>query len=92
MKIETEDFISLAEARDILGASPRGFYRAIRRAGLEDVSIEVWGMRVVKKAMLPLIEENYFPTGSARRSEAAKGWGCAGGTEKARRAKRKSST
>lgn len=91
MKIDTDDFVSLAEARDILSASPRGFYRAIRRAGLDKVSVELWGMRVVRKAMLPLIEENYFPTGSERRSEAAKEWGAAGGTAKARRAKRKAS-
>lgn len=84
MKIDTNDYITMAEARKTLNASPRGFYRAVRRIGLEVVTREFFGVRVVIKSKLPLIKENYFPMGSDRRSAAAKDWGHAGGTAKAR--------
>lgn len=84
MKIETNDYITMAEAREILDASPRGFYRAVRRAGLDAVTREFFGIRVVVKSKLPLIKKNYFPMGSDRRSAAAVEWGAAGGAAKAR--------
>jgi len=84
MKIDTNDYITMAEAREILDASPRGFYRAVRRAGLDDVTREFFGVRVVLKSKLPLIKENYFPMGSPQRSVAAAEWGHVGGTTKAR--------
>lgn len=87
MKIETDDYITMAEARDILDASPRGFYRAVRRAGLEECSVELWGIRLIKKAKLNLIRENFYPFGSEQREEALKAWGCAGGTAKAANAR-----
>jgi len=84
MKIDTNDYVTMAEAREILEASPRGFYRAVRRAGVDEVTREFFGVRVVIKAKLPLIKENYYPLGSERRSAAAAEWGHAGGTTKAR--------
>jgi hypothetical protein len=84
MKIDTNDYITMAEARELLDASPRGFYRAVRRAGLDKVTREFFGVRVVIKSKLSLIKENYFPVGSERRSTAAAEWGAAGGATKAR--------
>lgn len=84
MKIETNDYVTMAEARDILAASERGFYNAIRRVGLEKTTIELWGIRLVKKSMLDAIDEVYYPVGSKRRAEAAKTWGANGGNAKAR--------
>lgn len=84
MKIETNDYLTMAEAREALDASPRGFYRAVRRVGVDRATREFFGVRVIVKAMLPEIRDNYYPAGSTRRSEAAKEWGFAGGTAKAR--------
>ena len=85
MKIETNDYVTMAEARDILAASERGFYRAIRRVGLEKTTIELWGIRLVKKSMLDAIDEAYYPVGSKRRAAAAKTWGATGGNAKAKK-------
>ena len=87
MKIDSDGDITMAEARDILEASPRGFYRAVRRAGLEECSVELWGIRLIKKEKLNLIRQNFYPFGSEQREKAVKAWGCAGGTAKAANAR-----
>ena len=96
MKIETQDFLTVAQAMAVVDCSRRALYRAIKRAADEGavVTQEVLGRRLILRSAIPVIKKHYYPFGSDKRSEMAKQWGAKGGSTKAanrRKSRRQSS-
>lgn len=89
MKIETNDYLTIGEAAEAIGASPRGISRAINRAGRDEVTAVFWGHMVVKRSMLSEIKKHYFQRGTKRASIAAKHFGHLGGSQKAANARKR---
>lgn len=89
MKIETNDYITIGEAAEAIGTSPRGISRAINRAGRDKVTQVFWGHMVVKRSMLAEIKKHYFQRGTKRASLAAKHFGHLGGSQKAANARKR---
>lgn len=97
--INLAEYMTREEVQEALGCSARGFWRALDRAGRDEVSITFLGRTLVRKKSLDALKQCYYPRGSDARSEMSKAWGARGGhakaanaAAKARRAKRKSST
>lgn len=82
MKIDTNDYLTIGEATEAIGASPRAFQRAMDRVGKERVTATFWGHRVVIRSKLPLIEQYYFRRGTDRAHQIAVASGSKGGTQK----------
>jgi hypothetical protein len=61
MKIDTDDYITIADACAKTTMSPATFYRAARRLGLEVV---IFGAKVVRKADVRRIEADKRPIGN----------------------------
>lgn len=82
MKIDTNDYMTIGEATEAIGASQRAFQRAMDRAGKDKVTATFWGHRVVIKKKLPLIEKYYFKRGTDRAHQIAVASGSKGGKQK----------
>ncbi len=61
MIIDTDDYITIAEACATTKMSPATFYRAARRLGLEVV---IFGAKVVRKSDIQRIEADKKPIGN----------------------------
>ena len=91
-KVDLNDYLTRKEVQQLLGCSPRAFWRAVERAGKDKVCVLVLGRTLVPKSAVETIRQNYYPRGSESSSEMAKVWGASGGNAKAanaRSAKRK---
>lgn len=90
MKLDTANYLTIAEAQAALGCSPRGVYRAITRARAAGnvVTEEVFGRTLVIRSALDTLKKFYFPYYSEAHQAMVKQWGSKGGTAKARNASR----
>jgi len=86
-KVDLNDYLTRQEVQQLLGCSPRGFWRAVERAGKDKVSVMVLGRTLVPKSAVETIRQHYYPRGSESLSKMAKVWGAAGGNTKAANAK-----
>jgi hypothetical protein len=82
-KINLGDYMTVAEAREALGASQRGIWRAISRAGRDKVCIRFLDRTLVKKSALAVLKEHYYPYYSEAHQSKVKEWGSRGGKAKA---------
>lgn len=87
MKIDLEKLMTVAEARDAIGCSPRAIWRAIQRAGRDGVVVEVLGRTMVRKDRLEVIRQHYYPYYSEAHQAQVKEWGRKGGSAKAANAR-----
>lgn len=85
-KIDTTQFITVAELRETLGSSIRAAWRAIDRVGRDKCVIKFLGRTLVRKSMIKELREHYYPYYSDAHHAKVKEWGAAGGTAKARNA------
>lgn len=88
MKIETNNYLTVAEAMEELGCPRRAVYRAIARAKLagHDVTETVLGREMIVRKMLPTLKRFYFPYYSEAHQAMVKEWGRKGGSTKAKNA------
>ena len=88
MKIETDNYLTVAEAMEALGCPRRAVYRAIARAKLagHDVTETVRGREMIVRKMLPTLKNFYFPYYSEAHQAMVREWGRKGGSAKARNA------
>lgn len=87
-KINLGDYMTVAEARDAIGASQRGIWRAISRAGRDKVCIRFLDRTLVRKSALEVLKQHYYPYGSEAHQGMVKEWGRRGGTAKAKTAEK----
>jgi hypothetical protein len=86
------DYLTYDEAAAILGTNRRGIYRIVDRAemaGAKDLSVKVFGKRVIPKGKIEYLRSFYFPFGSEARHELAMECGRVGGQTKAENAKKR---
>lgn len=91
-KVDLNDYMTRQEVQEVLGCSPRAFWRMIDRAGRDKYSITVLGRTLVPKSAIDTLREYYYPMGSDARAKVAREYGAMGGNKKAanaRAAKRK---
>lgn len=87
-QIDLKDFVTVAEAREAIGASQRGIWRAISRAGRDKVCIRFLDRTLVRKSALPLLKQHFYPYYSDAHQSMVQEWGRRGGTAKAKAAKK----
>jgi hypothetical protein len=87
-KINLGDYMTVAEARDAIGASPRGIWRAISRAGRDKVCIRFLDRTLVRRSALEVLKQHFYPYGSDAHQGMVREWGRRGGTAKAKTAKK----
>ncbi len=88
ISLNLDDYMTVQEAREAIGCSPRAIWRAIARAGRERVVVEILGRTLVKKASLDEIKAHYYPYYSEAHQAMVKEWGRRGGTQKGINAKK----
>lgn len=84
-KIDLEQYMTITEAREALGSGQRGIWRAIERAGRENVCFTFLGRTLVRKDKIDLLREHYYPYYSEAHQKMVKAWGAAGGHAKAKK-------
>jgi len=80
--IDLSQYMTVAEARDLIGAAPRGIWRAIARAGRDKVTVKFFGRTLVRKDAIEAIRAHYYPYYSEAHQAMVKKWGAKGGTQK----------
>lgn len=81
-KIDLSLYLTIPEARDAIGASQRGIWRAISRAGRDKVTVKFLGRTLVKKSAIEELKSHFFPYYSEAHQSMVKKWGAKGGTQK----------
>lgn len=82
-QIDLGDYMTVAEARDAIGASPRGIWRAINRAGRDKVCIRFLDRTLVRKSAIEVLKQHYYPYYSEAHQSMVQEWGRRGGEAKA---------
>lgn len=80
--IDLSQYMTVAEARDAIGAAQRGIWRAIARAGRDKVTIKFLGRTLVRKDAINTLKKHFYPYYSEAHQEMVKKWGAKGGTQK----------
>ncbi len=81
--INTAQFMTIDEAAEAVGCNRRALYRAMNRAGVDSVTMLLFGKRLVLRDKLETIKANYFPYYSEAHQKMVKTWGASGGATKA---------
>jgi hypothetical protein len=85
MKIDTEQFLTIEQTAEELGApNKRAVYRAIGRARAagHETTASVFGKTLIPRAALAVLKDYYYPYYSEAHQANVKKWGAAGGTQK----------
>jgi hypothetical protein len=80
--IDLSKYMTVDEAMAAIGCARRSLYRAMDRAGVENVSAEVLGRRLILRNKLEVLRASYFPYYSEQHQKMVKVWGAAGGKQK----------
>lgn len=80
--IDLSKYMTIPEAREAIGASLRGIWRAISRAGRDKVTIRFLGRTLVRKDAIEALKANFYPYYSEAHQEMVKKWGASGGKQK----------
>lgn len=86
--LDLKKYMTVAEARDALGASQRAIWRVIDRVGRENCCITFLGRTLVRRDALDAMKAHFYPYYSEAHQAMVKAWGAEGGNAKARNAKR----
>lgn len=78
-----DDYMTTADAMAALGCNHRTLYRALNRAGIDEVSISWLGRRLIRKDAMETIRQHYYPYYSEQHQAMVKKWGASGGARKA---------
>jgi rubrerythrin len=85
MRIDTDNYLTIAEAAKELGApNKRPIYRAINRAKAagHETTVTLYGKLLVPRKSLAVLKNYYFPYYSEAHQKMVKEWGRRGGTQK----------
>lgn len=82
MKIDLAKYMTVEEAMAAIGCARRSLYRAMERAGVENVSEEVLGRRLILRDKIEVIRQRWYPYYSEQHQRMVKIWGAAGGKQK----------
>lgn len=82
MKIDLAKYMTIDEAMAEIGCARRSLYRAMERAGIENVSEEVLGRRLILRSKIEVIRQRWYPYYSEQHQKMVKIWGAAGGKQK----------
>ena len=82
MKIDLTRYMTVEEAMAAIGCARRSLYRAMERAGMENVSEEVLGRRLILRDKIEVIRQRWYPYYSEQHQKMVKIWGAAGGKQK----------
>lgn len=82
MKIDLSRYMTIEEAMAEIGCARRSLYRAMDRAGMENVSEEILGRRLILRSKLEAIRQRWYPYYSEQHQSMVKLWGAAGGRQK----------
>lgn len=78
-----DDYLTIQQAVEALGTTNRrAIYRAIERAeaaGEGDMTVTLFGKRLVPKRLMATLKEYYFPYYSEQHQRMVKQWGAKGG-------------
>lgn len=79
--MNTDDYMTAAEAVRALGCSPRALTRAAERAERAGYVVreQILGKPAYLRAALPRLREHYYPHGSENHQRMLVVWGAAGG-------------
>lgn len=80
--IDLSQYMTVAEARDAIGASQRGIWRAISRAGRDKVTIRFLDRTLVRRSAIETLKAHFFPYYSDAHQAMVKKWGASGGKQK----------
>lgn len=86
--IRLEDYMTVQEARSLLGCGSRTVWRAIDRAGRERVAVEILGRTLIRRDRFDEVKAHYYPYYSEAHQAMVKEWGRRGGTQKGINAKK----
>jgi hypothetical protein len=82
-QIDTSQYMTIDEAAAAVGCNRRALYRAMNRVGLDNVTVLIFGKRLVPRDKLDAIKAHYFPYYSETHQRMVKAWGASGGATKA---------
>jgi hypothetical protein len=82
-QIDTSQYMTIDEAAAAVGCNRRALYRAMNRVGLGNVTVVIFGKRLVPRDKIDEIKANYFPYYSEAHQKMVKTWGASGGATKA---------
>lgn len=81
--MNVEDYLTMTDASKAIGATTRrAIYRAVERAeaaGEGEMTVVLFGRRLVPKAKLDTLRRYYFPYYSPQHQAMVKVWGAKGG-------------
>jgi hypothetical protein len=82
-QIDTSQYMTIDEAAAAVGCNRRALYRAMNRVGLDNVTVMIFGKRLVPRDKINAIKSHYFPYYSETHQRMVKAWGASGGATKA---------
>ncbi len=86
MLIDTQDYLTIAQATRFVGGTKRAVYRAAKRArddGAGELIGRVLGRAVIHKSAIPTLKRYYYPATAKHSKAMQRAWGRAGGLRKA---------
>ena len=85
MQIDTENYLTAAQAAEELGACKRAVYRAMARATEDgkETFVKIFGRSLLPRNRLDVLKAYYYPPYSEAHQANVKKWGAAGGSTKA---------
>lgn len=84
MKIDTENYLTAAQAAEELGACKRAVYRAMARATEDgkETFVKIFGRSLLPRSRLAVLKAYYYPPYSEAHQAKVKEWGASGGSTK----------
>ena len=84
MKIDTENYLTAAQAAEELGACKRAVYRAMARATEDgkETFVKIFGRSLLPRNRLAVLKAYYYPPYSEAHQAKVKEWGASGGSTK----------
>jgi hypothetical protein len=84
MKIDTENYLTAAQAAAELGASKRAIYRAMARAAEDgkETFQTIFGRSLIPRNKLDVLKSYYYPPYSEAHQAKVREWGASGGSTK----------
>lgn len=85
MNIDTENYLTISQVAEAMGANKRAVYRAMARATAEgkETFVLLFGRSLLPRENLAVLRSYYFPYYSEAHQSRVKKWGAAGGARKA---------
>lgn len=81
MRMKIADYVTIADAAEMLGCNSRAIHRALARCP-EDICVTIYGRRMIIRVAVPMLKKYWYQRGSVAAAAQCKRDGSKGGLKK----------